>query len=92
MAENKTRATKASVAAFLNGLDDAEKRKDSAALVKLMARITGGKSVMWSPSIAGIVKLDGNRLAVLHMRAIGTWLKRVQARNAAHQIGSAVLV
>ena len=53
MAENKTKPTKVRVAAFLKALDDEAKRKDAAALVKIMSRITGEKGVMWGPSIVG---------------------------------------
>lgn len=57
MAENKTKPTKVRVAAFLKALDDEAKRKDAAALVKLMGRITGEKGVMWGPSIVGFGKI-----------------------------------
>src|SRR5450631_2724195 len=53
MAENKTRPTKSSVAAFIDALTDPTKRADAKALVKLMRSVTGEKPQMWGPSIIG---------------------------------------
>jgi hypothetical protein len=53
MAENKTKPTKASVAAFVHGLADQSQRADAKALVKLMLRATGEKPKMWGPTIVG---------------------------------------
>src|SRR5690349_4920310 len=53
MADNKTKPTKLSVAAFIDGLTDQTKRADAKALVKLMQRATGEKPKMWGPSIIG---------------------------------------
>lgn len=53
MAENKTRATKASVAAFIGAVADETRRADARALVKLMQAVTGEKPKMWGPSIVG---------------------------------------
>src|SRR5215813_8972470 len=53
MAENKTKPTKLSVAAFVDGLTDPTKRADAKALVKLMRSATGEKPKMWGPSIIG---------------------------------------
>jgi len=53
MAENKTKPTKLSVAAFINGLTDQARRADAKALVQLMQRATGEKPQMWGPSIVG---------------------------------------
>lgn len=53
MPENKTKATKASVAGYIAGIDDAERRSDCKALVRLMTAITGEKATMWGPSIVG---------------------------------------
>jgi Domain of unknown function (DU1801) len=53
MAENKTQATKASVAAFVDKIADPAKRADAKALVKLMQKVTGEKPAMWGPSIIG---------------------------------------
>ena len=52
MAENKTRPTQQSVAAFIDALDGT-RRADAKALVKLMQRVTGEKPKMWGPSIIG---------------------------------------
>lgn len=53
MAENKTKATKVSVAAFIDGISDASRRADAKALVKLMQKAAGEKPKMWGASIIG---------------------------------------
>ena len=53
MAENKTKPTKLSVAAFIDALTDQTRRADAKALVKLMQSATGEKPKMWGPSIIG---------------------------------------
>jgi hypothetical protein len=53
MAENKTKATKASVPAFIEAIPDQTRRADAKALVKLMRSATGEKPKMWGPSIIG---------------------------------------
>jgi|SRR5580704_4829475 Domain of unknown function (DU1801) len=53
MAENKTKPTKLSVAAFIEALTDPAKRADAKMLVKLMQSVAGEKPKMWGPSIIG---------------------------------------
>ena len=53
MAENKTKATGASVAAHLAAIPDASRRADCEALAQLMARATQEQPRMWGPSIVG---------------------------------------
>ena len=53
MADNKTKPTKVSVAAFIDALTDQTSRADAKALVKLMQSATGEKPKMWGPSIIG---------------------------------------
>ena len=53
MAENKTKPTNLSVAAFIDALTDQTRRADAKALVKLMQSATGEKPKMWGPSIIG---------------------------------------
>src|SRR5437870_13893689 len=53
MADNKTKATKLSVTAFIDALTDPAKRADAKALVKLMQSAAGEKPKMWGPSIIG---------------------------------------
>ena len=53
MAENKTQPTKASVSAFVNAIDDPEKRADARAIAAMMRRVTGKRPKMWGPSIVG---------------------------------------
>jgi hypothetical protein len=53
MAENKTKATKASVAGYVAAIKDPGRRKDCAALAKIMAKASKEKPVMWGTSIVG---------------------------------------
>jgi len=53
MAENKTKATKLSVVAFIDALTDPSRRSDARALIKLMEKAAGEKPTMWGPSIIG---------------------------------------
>jgi len=53
VADNKTKPTKVSVAAFIDAIPDETKRADAKALVKLMQSATGEKPKMWGPSIIG---------------------------------------
>ena len=53
MAENKTKPTKLSVAAFIDAITDPTRRGDAKALVKLMQKASGEKPTMWGPSIIG---------------------------------------
>jgi hypothetical protein len=53
VAELKTKQTKASVQAFLRGIDDEEKRRDSQILARLMRQATGSAPRMWGPGIIG---------------------------------------
>ena len=53
MAEPKTSKNKASVAKFLNAIEDPQKRKDAKAVDKLMREVTGEKPAMWGESIVG---------------------------------------
>jgi Domain of unknown function (DU1801) len=53
MAENKTKATKVSVAGYINAISDETKRADAKTLVKVMQAASGEKAKMWGPSIVG---------------------------------------
>jgi len=53
MAENKTKPTEVSVAAYVDGLKDETKRADAQELIRLMGKATGEASKMWGPSIIG---------------------------------------
>ena len=53
MADNKTKPTKFSVAAFIDALTDPVRRSDAKALIKLMQSAAGEKPRMWGPSIIG---------------------------------------
>lgn len=52
-AANKTVATKASVKAFLDAVEDDARRADAKALDKMMREISGEKPAMWGPAIVG---------------------------------------
>ena len=49
----KTQRTSASVAEFLNGVEDPQQRKDAKALAKIMADVSGEKPAMWGTAIVG---------------------------------------
>jgi hypothetical protein len=53
MAENKTKATGASVESYLSAIEDEARRKDCEALARLMAKATKQKPKMWGTSIVG---------------------------------------
>jgi hypothetical protein len=53
MAENKTKATKTSVAGYLSKIKDPVRRKDCAALSKIMTKAAKAKPVMWGTGIVG---------------------------------------
>jgi hypothetical protein len=53
MAENKTKPTKLSVTAFINGIDDTQKRADVKKVAALMRKATGAKAKMWGANIVG---------------------------------------
>jgi hypothetical protein len=53
MAENKTKATEASVQDYLAAIEPEAKRRDCEAIAALMARITKCAPKMWGPSIVG---------------------------------------
>ncbi len=53
MAELKTKATDASVEAFLNSVADEKKRADAFRLLQIMREETGEEPVMWGDSIIG---------------------------------------
>lgn len=52
-AANKTRATTLSVAAFLNSIEDKDRRADAKKVAAIMRKVTGAKAVMWGSSIVG---------------------------------------
>ena len=53
MSEMKTQKNDADVIAFLNGIEDEQRRKDSFALLELMTKISGEQPFMWGDSIIG---------------------------------------
>lgn len=52
-AENKTKATAASVTAFINAVENETRRKDAKTALALFKKVTGQKPKMWGPSIIG---------------------------------------
>lgn len=53
MADLKTRPTGQDVEAFLNGVADERRRRDSLAVLELMKEVTGHEPRMWGSSIVG---------------------------------------
>lgn len=53
MAENKTKPTDQSVQAFLESVQDAQKREDCFTLLKMMEEVTGHKARMWGDTMVG---------------------------------------
>ena len=53
MAEPKTKATKASVAAFLAAIPDEQRRKDCKAVMAIMKRVTKASPKLWGTNIVG---------------------------------------
>ncbi len=51
--ENKTKATQASVSAFLDAIEDPSRKADAKAVIKMMQSASGEKPKMWGPSIIG---------------------------------------
>ena len=52
-AQNKTVATESSVSAFLDSIEDKEKRNAAKKILNLMEKISGDRAKMWGPSIIG---------------------------------------
>lgn len=53
MADNKTKATPASVDTYLASIEDESRRADCTELASLMARTSGLPAIMWGTSIVG---------------------------------------
>jgi hypothetical protein len=53
MAKNKTTETKASVSAYLNEIQDEQRRKDCKEIAALMEKESGFKPKMWGTAIVG---------------------------------------
>ena len=53
MAELKTKVNDADVNAFLNSVDDEQKKQDSFALLDIFTKLTGESPKMWGSSIIG---------------------------------------
>jgi hypothetical protein len=53
MAELKTKQTDASVDAYLNAIEDPQRREDCIAIAAIMRRVSGHEPKMWGSSIVG---------------------------------------
>lgn len=53
MSENKTQPTAADVSAFIDAVEDADRRADCRTLVALMQGVVGEPPVLWGPSMVG---------------------------------------
>lgn len=58
MTELKTQKNDASVASFLESVEDQRKREDSQVILKLMQDLTGDEPTMWGESIIGFGSYD----------------------------------
>jgi hypothetical protein len=56
MSDPKTRATDASVSAYLEAIADESRRRDCQELARMMRRVTGCKPKMWGPSIRSVAE------------------------------------
>lgn len=67
MAEAKTRPTSQSVAKFIKGQPDPQRREDCSTIARLMSEATGAEPQMWGSSIVGFgtrpIKYAGGREA-----------------------------
>lgn len=53
MAENKTVQNNQNVQAFIDQVEDAQKRQDCGTLIALMSEVTGQPAAMWGDAIVG---------------------------------------
>ena len=53
MAENKTKPGKQSVTAFINSIDDTQRRADVKKVAAMMRKATGRRATMWGAAIVG---------------------------------------
>ena len=53
MAENKTQPTNSSVTAFINGIEDKERRAGARKISAMMRKVTGARPKMWGSNIVG---------------------------------------
>jgi hypothetical protein len=53
MAEPKTKKTTASVTAFVDAVENEQRRTDAKQLLRIFKEVTGMKPVMWGPTIIG---------------------------------------
>ena len=53
MAKNKTQPTTASVTAFINAIEDPQRKKDARKVASMMRKATGKRAKMWGPSMVG---------------------------------------
>ena len=58
MAESKTRARKASVSDFINGIADPQRRADCKEVAKMMRSVTGKNAKLWGANIVGYGHYD----------------------------------
>jgi hypothetical protein len=80
VAKLKTQPNKASVAAFLDGIADDQRRKDAFTVLALMKKVTKAEPKMWGPSIVGF---GDRRLQYASGRALDWFLAGFSPRKAA---------
>lgn len=71
MAELKTKPTRASVRAFLDGIADPDRRRDAKAVARIMKRVTGEPPRMWGSAIVGYGTYDYR----YESGRSGTWMR-----------------
>jgi len=78
MAEVKTEVSGANVSAFLNSLDDVQKRLDFRAVIAMMREVTGKRPRMWGTSTIGF--------GSYHYRYASGRENVLGERNSAHRV------
>jgi hypothetical protein len=79
-AKLKTQTNKASVAAFLHGIADEQRREDAFTVLALMKKVTKAEPKMWGPSIVGF---GDRRLQYPNGRALDWFRAGFSPRKAA---------
>ncbi len=81
MAKVKTQFTADDVYAYIDDLDNDQKKKDSLALIELMEEATGEPAKMFGPSIIHLGKLPSPSMYLLAARSINiSWKVSVNSK------------
>jgi len=89
MSENKTRATTASVKAFIDAVENETRRKDADVLLGLFQEITGQPPVLWGNSLIGFgsyhYKYDSGREGDMLMAGFSPRKQNLALYNTGHK-------